>query len=98
MATITYAGVRKRGHDARWLPSRSTVISAQFYCDASQFDFMSQITGEAAWRLASDGYQGEVGSKPPASLAQKSLPNDVTDQVPRGKDAAVPRLSCVRFT
>jgi hypothetical protein len=61
------------------------VINAQFYCDVSQFDFMSQITGEAALRLASDGYQGEVGSKPPASLAQKSLPNDVTDQVPETK-------------
>ena len=28
------------------------------------------------------GYQGAVGSTPPGSLAQKSLPNDVTDQVP----------------
>jgi hypothetical protein len=31
------------------------------------------------------GYQGAVGSKPPESLAQKSLPNDVTDQVPETK-------------
>jgi hypothetical protein len=31
------------------------------------------------------GYQGAIGSKPPDSLAQKSLPNDVTDQVPETK-------------
>jgi hypothetical protein len=31
------------------------------------------------------GYQGAVGSTPPGSLAQKSLPNDVTDQVPETK-------------
>jgi len=31
------------------------------------------------------GYQGAMGSKPPDSLAQKSLPNDVTDQVPETK-------------
>ena len=30
-------------------------------------------------------YQGAVGSAPPPSLAQKSLPNDVTDQVPETK-------------
>ena len=31
------------------------------------------------------GYQSQVGSKPPDSLAQKSLPSDVTDQVPETK-------------
>jgi hypothetical protein len=31
------------------------------------------------------GYQGAAGSTPPGSLAQKSLPNDVTDQVPETK-------------
>jgi hypothetical protein len=30
-------------------------------------------------------YQGAVGSAPPPSLAQKSLPDDVTDQVPETK-------------
>ena len=31
------------------------------------------------------GYQGAVGSTPPSSLAQKSLPDDVTNQVPETK-------------
>jgi hypothetical protein len=46
-----------------------------------------QVTQELSREAAQSapGYQGEVGSKPPASLAQKSLPNDVTDQVPETK-------------
>ena len=67
---ITYArrshgGVRKRSHDARWLPSRSTVINFQFYCDVSQFDFMSQITGTTAAN-PTDGGEG-VRSIPQAN-------------------------------
>jgi hypothetical protein len=31
------------------------------------------------------GYRGDVGSAPPASLAQKQLPGDVTDDVPETK-------------
>jgi type II secretory pathway pseudopilin PulG len=31
------------------------------------------------------GYQGQVGSTPPASLQQKQLPSNVTDQVPATK-------------
>jgi hypothetical protein len=34
---------------------------------------------------SSSGYQGEVGSKPPGSLTQKQLPDDVTAQVPETK-------------
>src|SRR5258706_16416737 len=34
---------------------------------------------------SSSGYQGEIGSKPPGSLTQKQLPNDVTAQVPETK-------------
>jgi hypothetical protein len=32
------------------------------------------------------GYQGRVGSKPPASLSQQPMPDDVTAQVPETKD------------
>jgi hypothetical protein len=32
------------------------------------------------------GYQGQVGSKPPASLSQKQMPDDVTAQVPKTKN------------
>ena len=32
------------------------------------------------------GYQGQVGSKPPESLKQQALPNDVTAQVPATKN------------
>jgi hypothetical protein len=32
------------------------------------------------------GYQGQVGSKPPESLKQQTLPNDVTAQVPETKN------------
>jgi hypothetical protein len=35
---------------------------------------------------AAPGYQGRVGSKPPASLSQKPMPDDVTAQVPETKD------------
>jgi hypothetical protein len=31
------------------------------------------------------GYQGQVGSKPPASLSTKPMPDDVADQVPETK-------------
>ncbi|MGZ3290730.1 MAG: hypothetical protein ACXU87_22135, partial [Xanthobacteraceae bacterium] len=31
------------------------------------------------------GYQGQVGSKPPASLSAKPMPDDVADQVPETK-------------
>jgi hypothetical protein len=31
---------------------------------------------------SAQGYQGQVGSKPPESLKQQNLPNDVTAQVP----------------
>ena len=34
---------------------------------------------------SSPGYSGEVGSKPPDSLTQKQLPDDVTAQVPETK-------------
>ena len=34
---------------------------------------------------SSPGYHGTVGSKPPDSLAQKPLPNDLTAQVPETK-------------
>src|SRR5260221_12200194 len=34
---------------------------------------------------SSPGYRGDVGSKPPDSLAQKQLPDDVTSQVPETK-------------
>jgi hypothetical protein len=34
---------------------------------------------------SSPGYRGEVGSKPPESLTQKQLPNDVTAQMPETK-------------
>ena len=32
------------------------------------------------------GYQGQVGSRPPESLKQQALPNDVTAQVPATKN------------
>jgi hypothetical protein len=41
------------------------------------------LKGETA--QSSSGYQGEVGSKPPDSLTQKQLPDDVTAQVPETK-------------
>ena len=31
------------------------------------------------------GYQGQVGSKPPASMSAKPMPDDVVDQVPETK-------------
>ena len=34
---------------------------------------------------SSPGYRGDVGSKPPDSMAQKQLPDDVTAQVPETK-------------
>jgi hypothetical protein len=34
---------------------------------------------------SSPGYQGEIGSKPPDSLRQKQLPDDVTAQMPETK-------------
>jgi hypothetical protein len=34
---------------------------------------------------SSPGYRGDVDSKPPDSLTQKQLPNDVTTQVPETK-------------
>jgi hypothetical protein len=41
------------------------------------------LKGETA--QSSSGYQGEIGSKPPGSLTQKQLPDDVTAQVPETK-------------
>src|SRR5258708_12605408 len=41
------------------------------------------LKGETA--QSSSGYQGEIGSKPPSSLTQKQLPDDVTAQVPETK-------------
>jgi hypothetical protein len=38
------------------------------------------------------GYQGQVGSKPPASLSQKQMPDDVTAQVPETKNYLFVRL------
>jgi hypothetical protein len=35
---------------------------------------------------SSPGYQGEIGSKPPDSLTQKQLPNDMTAQMPETKN------------
>ena len=35
---------------------------------------------------SAQGYQGQVGSKPPESLKQQNLPNDVTAQVPETKN------------
>jgi len=34
---------------------------------------------------SASGYQGQVGSKPPASLSTKPMPDDVADQVPETK-------------
>ncbi|MEA2988439.1 MAG: hypothetical protein QOG83_1150 [Alphaproteobacteria bacterium] len=35
---------------------------------------------------SAQGYQGQVGSKPPESLKQQNLPNNVTAQVPQTKN------------
>ena len=42
---------------------------------------------------AAPGYRGDVGSKPPDSMAQKPLPDDVTDQVPETKTYLFIKLS-----
>ena len=50
----------------------------------SKEDMISQrLNREPA--QSSPGYSGEVGSKPPESLTQKQLPDDVTAQVPETK-------------
>ena len=50
----------------------------------SKEDMISQrLNREPA--QSSPGYSGEVGSKPPDSLTQKQLPDDVTAQVPETK-------------
>src|SRR5258705_11845809 len=53
---------------------------------------LSQSQGQAVSQgLSSEpsqsapGYQGQVGSKPPGSLSQKQMPDDVTAQVPETK-------------
>jgi hypothetical protein len=56
----------------------------KFNLSKSKEDTISQgLKNESA--QSSPGYQGDVGSKPPDSLAQKQLPNDVTAQVPETK-------------
>jgi len=54
MGTTTYAGIRRRGHDGCRFAARSTVKNFHFYCDLSQLDLMSQITGEAATKPVPD--------------------------------------------
>src|SRR5258707_13312351 len=54
MGRTAYAGIRKCGHDGCGFAPRSTVRNLHFCCDLSQLDLTSQITGEAARRLASD--------------------------------------------
>jgi len=54
MGRTAYAGIRKCGHDGCGFAPRSTVRNFHFDCDLSQLDLVSQITGQAARRTASD--------------------------------------------